>query len=162
LMVRVDPKKVEAMISDSQAEHAAETSPAATPQATAPQATADDSAAALEKEPLAPVCTIDDLGKIDLRVVRVVQAEHMPEAKKLLKLTVSLGGTDRRTIFAGIKSAYEPENLTGRLVVIVANLAPRQMKFGLSEGMVLCAGDGGSELFVLSPDSGAVPGQRLH
>jgi methionyl-tRNA synthetase len=74
---------------------------------------------------------------------------------------VSLGGEDRRTIFAGIKAAYEPEKLIGRLVIVVANLAPRQMKFGLSEGMVLCAGEGGSDLFVLSPDSGAQPGQRI-
>jgi methionyl-tRNA synthetase len=79
-----------------------------------------------------------------------------------LKLTVSLGGSDRRTVFAGIKSAYEPEQLEGRMVVIVANLAPRKMKFGVSEGMVICAGEGGSELFVLSPDSGAKVGQRIH
>jgi methionyl-tRNA synthetase len=157
LMQRVDPKKIEAMITDTQTEHALERDSAVEP--TTPS---EDSPLALEKEPLLPVCTIDDLGKIDLRVARVIQAEHVPEAKKLLKLTVSLGGADRRTIFAGIKSAYEPERLTGRLIVIVANLAPRQMKFGLSEGMVICAGDGGADLFVLSPDSGAVPGQRLH
>ncbi len=120
-----------------------------------------DSGEFLAKEPLAPECTIDDLGKVDLRVARIVSAESVPEAKKLVKLTVSLGGDDRRTIFAGIKAAYEPAQLTGRLVIVVANLAPRQMKFGLSEGMVLCAGEGGSDLFVLSPDSGARAGQRI-
>jgi len=158
LMQRVDPKKLEIMIVETQAEHAAETSVTSK---TEPKAGPTDSGAALEKEPLAPECTIDDLGKIDLRVVRIIAAEHVPEAKKLLKLTVSLGGDAHRTIFAGIKAAYEPEKLVDRLVVIVANLAPRQMKFGLSEGMVLCAGEGGSDLFVLSPDTGAVPGQRL-
>jgi methionyl-tRNA synthetase len=90
-----------------------------------------------------------------------VKAEHVKEARKLLKLTVSLGGDDRRTVFAGIKAAYEPEKLEGRMVVIVANLEPRQMKFGLSEGMVVCAGEGGGDLFVLSPDSGAEVGQRI-
>jgi methionyl-tRNA synthetase len=92
----------------------------------------------------------------------VVHAEAVPEARKLLKLTVSLGGDNTRTIFAGIKAAYEPEQLIGRLVVIVANLAPRQMKFGLSEGMVIAAGPGASEVFVLAPDAGAKPGQRVH
>jgi methionyl-tRNA synthetase len=80
----------------------------------------------------------------------------------LLKLTVSLGGEERRTVFAGIKAAYQPESLVGRLVVVVANLQPRQMKFGLSEGMVVAAGPGGKDVFLLSPDSGAQPGQRLH
>jgi methionyl-tRNA synthetase len=166
LMQRVDPKKIEVMISETAKEHAAETNADAakspTPTHSDPTGSASaDSGTALEKEPLGLECTIDDLAKIDLRVVRVVAAEHVPEAKKLLKLTVSLGGETQKTIFAGIKSAYEPEKLVGRLIVIVANLAPRQMKFGLSEGMVLCAGEGGSDLFVLSPDAGAVPGQRL-
>ena len=83
-------------------------------------------------------------------------------ARKLLKLTLSLGGDVRKTVFAGIKAAYEPEKLVGRLVVCVANLAPRQMKFGLSEGMVTAAGSGGTEVFLLSPDSGAKPGERVH
>jgi methionyl-tRNA synthetase len=113
-------------------------------------------------EPLAETCSIDDFMKIDLRVARVLAAEHVPEAKKLLKLTLSLGGEDKRTVFAGIKAAYEPEKLVGRLVIMVANLAPRQMKFGLSEGMVAAAGAGGVEVYLLSPDSGAVPGHRVH
>ena len=100
--------------------------------------------------------------KSDLRVARVLRAEHVDGAKKLLKLTLGLGGDERRTVFAGIKSAYEPEALVGRLVVCVANLAPRKMKFGVSEGMVVAAGPGGSDIFLLSPDDGAVPGQRIH
>ena len=83
-------------------------------------------------------------------------------AKKLLKLTLSLGGDTTKTVFAGIKEAYAPETLVGRLVICVANLAPRKMKFGLSEGMVTACGPGGTEVFLLSPDSGAVPGQRVH
>ena len=106
--------------------------------------------------------TIDDFVKVDLRVARVIAAEHVPEARKLLKLTLSLGGDERRTVFAGIKAAYEPETLLGRLVVCAANLAPRKMKFGLSEGMVVASGPGGADVFLLSPDDGAVPGQRVH
>jgi methionyl-tRNA synthetase len=121
-----------------------------------------DSAEALQNEPLAEECTIEDFTKVDLRVARIVKAEHVPEAKKLLRLTVSLGGDNTRTVFAGIKAAYDPEALVGRLVIVVANLKPRAMKFGLSEGMVCAAGGGGAEVFLLSPDSGAVPGQRVH
>ncbi|MFN3191746.1 MAG: methionine--tRNA ligase [Aureliella sp.] len=122
----------------------------------------NDSGDALAAEPLAETCTIDDFVKVDLRVARIVEAEQVPEARKLLRLTLSLGGDVRKNVFAGIKAAYEPEALVGRLVVCVANLAPRQMKFGLSEGMVAAAGEGGSEVFLLSPDSGAKPGQRVH
>ena len=90
-------------------------------------------------------------------------AEEVPDARKLLKLTLSLGGDVRKSVFAGIKKAYpQPEKLVGRLVICVANLQPRQMKFGLSEGMVTAAGGGGDEVFLLSPDSGAKPGQRVH
>jgi methionyl-tRNA synthetase len=121
-----------------------------------------DSGDALAAEPLGAECTIDDFTKVDLRVARIVSAENVTEAKKLLKLTLSLGGDTRKTVFAGIKEAYEPEKLVGRLVICVANLAPRQMKFGLSEGMVTACGPGGREVFLLSPDSGAVPGQRVH
>jgi len=95
-------------------------------------------------------------------VARVIEAEHVPDARKLLKLTLSLGGEETRTVFAGIKAAYDPEKLVGRLVVMVANLKPRQMKFGLSEGMVCASGTGGAEVFLLSPDEGAIPGQRVH
>ncbi len=122
-----------------------------------------DPAEPLAAEPLAPQCTIDDFTKIDLRVARILAAEEVPEAKKLLKLTVSLGGEERRTVFAGIKGFHDPAALVGRLVVVVANLAPRQMKFGLSEGMVVAAsGAGATGVYLLSPDSGALPGMRLH
>lgn len=133
-----------------------------TPEAAPPTAAWQDSDEPLAAEPLAAECTIDDFTKVDLRVARVVAAEEVPEAKKLLKLVLSLGGEHRRTVFAGIKSAYKPEDLVGRLVVCVANLAPRQMKFGTSEGMVVASGPGGSEIFLMSPDEGAKPGQRLH
>lgn len=131
----------------------------------APQAPGggQDGDAALKGEPLAATCSIEDFQKVDLRVARIVAAEHVPEAKKLLKLTVSLGGDERRTVFAGIKAFHAPESLVGRLVVVVANLAPRQMKFGLSEGMVVAASGAGTEgVFLLSPDAGATPGMRLH
>ena len=127
-----------------------------------PQTIPADSGDALAAEPLAPECTIDDFTKIDLRVARVVTAEEVPEAKKLLRLTISLGGGTTRTVFAGIKGFHTPESLLGRLVVVVANLAPRQMKFGTSEGMVVAAsGAGAPGVYLLSPDSGALPGMRL-
>ncbi len=122
----------------------------------------NDSDAPLKDEPLADEITIDDFAKVDLRVARVLKAEHVPEANKLLKLTLGLGGDETRQVFAGIKAAYEPEALTGRLVVMVANLQPRKMRFGLSEGMVAAAGPGGPDVFVLGVDEGAQPGQRVH
>ena len=132
-----------------------------TPQPPADQ-TAADSPEPLAAEPLAEQCTIDDFAKVDLRVARVLAAEEVAEARKLLKLTVSLGGDATRTIFAGIKGYHEPASLVGRLVVVVANLAPRQMKFGLSEGMVVAAsGEGAPGVYLISPESGALPGMRL-
>jgi len=125
----------------------------------------NDSGDSLAAEPLAPECTIDDFAKIDLRVARVVAAEDVPEAKKLLKLTLSLGGGTTRNVFAGIKEAYKPEELVGKLVVCVANLAPRKMKFGTSEGMVTAASTHGApanEVFVVTVAEGGVPGQRVH
>jgi methionyl-tRNA synthetase len=108
----------------------------------------------------APQITIDDFNKLDLRVARIVMAEHVEGADKLLKITLDLGnGT--RTVFAGIKSAYDPGTLKDRLTVVVANLAPRKMKFGVSEGMVLAASGDGPGIFLLSPDSGAQPGMRV-
>jgi methionyl-tRNA synthetase len=160
LMQRVDPKKLEAVVAASR--DAATDAAAATTTAAASSAPTTDDGEALAKEPLAAECSIDVFGKVDLRVARVLSAEAIPEANKLLKLTVSLGGGNTRTIFAGIKAAYTPESLVGRLVVVVANLAPRKMKFGTSEGMVVAAGPGGAEVYVLSPDSGAKPGQRIH
>ena len=121
-----------------------------------------DSGQPMIDEPMTDECTIDDFVKVDLRVARIVNAEHVEGARKLLKLTLSLGGEHRRQVFAGIKAAYEPEKLIGRQVVMVANLKPRQMKFGLSEGMVCASGPGGEDVFLLSPDEGALPGQRVH
>lgn len=159
MMQRVDLKKVEAMIAASK-----ETAPVEEnqPENAPPANPFNDTGEALAAEPLAEQCTFDDFMKVDLRVARVVNAEQVPEARKLLKLTLSLGGEETRTVFAGIKAAYEPEKLVGRLVVMVANLAPRQMKFGLSEGMVVAAGPGGKDVFLLGIDEGAVPGQRVH
>ena len=124
--------------------------------------THSDTGDALAAEPLAPECTIDEFAAVDLRVARVIGAEDVPDAKKLLKLTLSLGGGTTKTVFAGIKEAYRPDTLVGRLVICVANLAPRKMKFGVSEGMVCAAGPGGSDVFVITVDEGAVPGQRVH
>lgn len=161
LMKRVEADKVKAMIDDSKEEIAAD-APADNNQATETATKFDDSAQPMVDEPMAEECTIDDFVKIDLRVARILSAEQVPEARKLLKLTLGLGGDHRKQVFAGIKAAYNPEDLVGRLVVMVANLKPRQMKFGLSEGMVCASGPGGEEVFLLSPDEGAKPGQRIH
>jgi len=104
--------------------------------------------------------TIDDFNKLDLRIARIVTADHVEGADKLLKLTLDTG-TGTLTVFAGIKSAYDPERLKGRLTVAVTNLAPRKMKFGISEGMVLAASGDGPGIYLLSPDSGAQPGMRV-
>ena len=126
----------------------------------AAEATQSASQSELDKEPIAEEIDFDTFAKTDLRVALIAKAEHVPKANKLLKLTLDLGG-ETRTVFAGIKSAYNPEDLEGKLTVMVANLAPRQMKFGLSEGMVLAAGPGGEDIHILNPDSGAKPGQRI-
>ncbi len=160
MLRRVEEKDLHAMIEESKAELPADGDESATGASTS---TSDnDGDDALAAEPLAEECTFDDFTKVDLRVARVVEAEHVPEAHKLLKLKLSLGGGVTKQVFAGIKAAYEPEQLVGRLVVCVANLAPREMRFGVSEGMVIASGPGGEEVFLLSPDDGAVPGQRVH
>ncbi len=145
LLTRVEPKAVEALLADAKESLAPTGTPAPAQPAIAP---------------IAETITIDDFAKVDLRVARIARAEAVEGADKLLRLTLDLGG-EQRTVFAGIKSAYDPADLEGRLTVMVANLAPRKMKFGLSEGMVLAAGPGGKELFILSPDSGAQPGMRI-
>jgi methionyl-tRNA synthetase len=104
--------------------------------------------------------SIDDFNKIDFRVAKIVNAEHIEGADKLLRLTLDVG-SGTKTVFAGIKSSYDPEKLKGRLTVVVANLAPRKMKFGVSEGMVLAASGEGSGIYILSPDSGAEPGMKV-
>ncbi|MCU0935853.1 MAG: methionine--tRNA ligase [Gammaproteobacteria bacterium] len=111
-------------------------------------------------EPIAPTIGIDDFARLDLRVARIVTAEAVEGADKLLRLTLDLGG-ETRTVFAGIRTAYDASALTGRLTVVVANLAPRKMRFGVSEGMVLAAGPGGKDIFLLTPDHGAAPGMRV-
>ncbi len=155
MMDRLQTEDLEKMIDESKELSAADVASDDTPQF-------NDSDQPLKDEPLADEITIDDFAKVDLRVARVLKAEHVPEANKLLKLTLSLGGSETRQVFAGIKAAYEPEALIGRLVVMVANLQPRKMRFGLSEGMVTAAGPGGAEVFVLGVDEGAQPGQRVH
>ena len=111
-------------------------------------------------EPLAEPIDIEDFVKIDLRVARIIKAQSVEGAEKLLQLTVDLGG-ETRNIFAGIKSAYSAEQLEGRLTIVVANLKPRKMRFGVSEGMALAAGPGGKDIWLLSPDDGAQPGMRI-
>jgi methionyl-tRNA synthetase len=119
----------------------------------------------LADDPIAAEISFDDFAKLDLRIARIVKAEHVEGADKLLQLTLDIGGGPdnpvRRNVFAGIKSAYAPADLEGKLTVMVANLAPRKMRFGMSEGMVLAAGPGGKDLFVLHPDDGAQPGMRV-
>ncbi len=142
LMTRVDPLKIEAMVEGSKESLQSSESPAKP---------------ALD---LADEITIEDFLKVDLRIAKIVDAKAVPEAARLLQLTLDIGGETRK-VFAGIKSAYDPADLVGRHTVMVANLKPRKMRFGVSEGMVLAAGPGGSDLFVLSPDEGAVPGMRV-
>jgi methionyl-tRNA synthetase len=151
-MKRVELAQVTAMIEESKS-----------PEASAAPPVPTDGPEALAKEPLTEQhCTYDDFVKVDMRVARVIAAEDVTDSNKLLRLTLSLGGDVRRNVFAGIKGVYQPADLIGRLVVCCANLEPRKMRFGISEGMVLAAGSGGNEIFILQPDSGAVPGQRVH
>lgn len=114
----------------------------------------------LADEPIKPEIEFSDFDKIDFRIAKIENAEHVEGADKLLRLTLDLGG-ETRNVFAGIKSAYSPEQLIGKHTVMVANLAPRKMRFGMSEGMVLAAGPGGKDLFILNPDEGALPGMRV-
>ncbi len=151
LMTRVDPKQIEAMLEHSKEDLAAQVpAPAAKPAADSP----------LARDPIAGTIEFDDFAKLDLRIARIAKAQPVEGADKLLQLTLDLGG-ETRNVFAGIKSAYAPEDLEGKLTVMVANLAPRKMRFGISEGMVLAAGSGGKELFILNPDQGAQPGMRV-
>ncbi|GAB4510266.1 MAG: methionine--tRNA ligase [Sulfuricaulis sp.] len=151
LATRVDPKNIPALLDEAQKDMktmAEKTSETITE-------TSD-----LARHPIMPEISYDDFAKIDLRIARIVKASHVEGADKLLELTVDLDGITR-TVFAGIKEAYKPEDLEGRLTVVVANLAPRKMKFGMSEGMVLAAGPGKKDLWILSPDDGAKPGMRV-
>ena len=168
LATRVEAAKFEQIIQDSMPRDAsgAVIAPTAAP-ATSKGKKVDTktetpvAAASATSTPNDQPISIDDFTKVDLRIALIVSAEAIPEADKLLRLKVSLGDMGERQIFAGIKAAYKPEDLVGRMTIVVANLAPRKMKFGMSEGMVLAAGAGGSDLFILSPDAGAKPGQRV-
>jgi methionyl-tRNA synthetase len=142
LVERIDKEQVDAMIEESK-----ETGGVEAP-------------AAASIEPIAPECTIDDFARIDLRIAKVIKAEAVDGADKLLRLQLDLGGLQRE-VLAGIAKAYKCEELVGKTVVYLANLKPRKMKFGTSEGMILAAGEGGKDLFILSVDSGAKPGQRI-
>ena len=154
LMKRMESRQVDAMIEDSKSDDGS--TAGASDEYT-------DGAEALEKEPLTEEhCTFAEFTRVDMRVARVIQAGYVEGADKLLSLTLNLGGDERRQVLAGIKSVYQPEDLVGRLVICCANLAPRKMRFGVSEGMVLACGPGGNDIFLLSPDDGAVPGQRVH
>ncbi|HIF9250198.1 methionine--tRNA ligase [Photobacterium damselae] len=152
LFNRIDPKNVEAMIETSKADAAAEM--AAKEQAEAAQQTE------LNKEPIEPEIEFDDFAKIDLRIAKIISCESVPKADKLLKFQLDIGG-ETRQVFSGIKAAYNPEDLVGKLTVVVANLKPRKMKFGMSEGMILAAGPGGKDLWILEPHEGAQPGMRV-
>ena len=164
LMTRVDQKQIDAMIEANKESLAPPPSPVR-------HAVAQQPLPAPQLSPLkgeganvgatAPTISIEDFSKVDLRVAKIVNAEHVEGAEKLLKLTLDIGEGKPRTVFAGIKSVYDPEKLKGRMTVMVANLAPRKMKFGLSEGMVLAASGDTPGLFVLSPDEGAQPGMRI-
>ncbi len=147
LLTRVEKEKIDAMIEDSKENLEA-------------NGTATVNSGPLADNPLADEITIDDFMKVDLRIARIIKAEHVDGADKLLQLTLDLGG-ETRNVFAGIKSAYSPKELEGRLTVMVANLAPRKMRFGLSEGMVLAAGPGGKDIYILNPDQGATPGMKV-
>ncbi|MFZ9529322.1 MAG: methionine--tRNA ligase [Burkholderiales bacterium] len=155
LMTRVDAKQIAALTEANQ-ESLKLGAPAAKPAAAKTTGKAVETATAQ-----ADHISIDDFSKIDLRVARIANAEHVEGADKLLKLTLDVGELGTKQVFAGIKSAYDPATLVGRLTVMVANLAPRKMKFGMSEGMVLAASGDAPGLFILSPDSGAQPGMRV-
>ncbi|WP_415911470.1 methionine--tRNA ligase [Neptuniibacter sp. QD37_11] len=152
LMQRVEEDKVNVIIEETKEVLAA--------LAAATEQSAKADKGPLADEPIADTIEFPDFAKVDLRVVRIAKAEHVKGANKLLQLTLDLGG-ETRNVFAGIKSAYAPEDLEGKLTVMVANLAPRKMKFGVSEGMVLAAGPGGEDLWILNPDEGAQPGMRI-
>ncbi|MBD1571760.1 methionine--tRNA ligase [Vibrio sp. S17_S38] len=152
LFNRIDPKHVEAMIEASKEDAAVEMAAKAQSEKT--------TQTELDKEPVADEIEFDDFAKIDMRIAKIISCEAVPKADKLLKFQLDIGG-ETRQVFSGIKSAYTPEELEGKLTVMVANLKPRKMKFGMSEGMILAAGPGGKDLWILEPHEGAQPGMRV-
>ena len=157
LFSRIDPKKIEEMVNASKEDLLAETSKSQGSKSQHQAAPGKDN---VEVEPIADEIAYDDFAKIDLRIARIVNAELVEGADKLLKLQLDIG-SETRQVFAGIRSAYEPAALIGKMTVMVANLAPRKMRFGMSEGMVLAAGPGGKDLYILEPGAGAQPGMRV-
>jgi methionyl-tRNA synthetase len=154
LMTRIDGKQIAALVEANR-----ETLQPTPPSPSAAQTQKQEKAVETATE--SPSISIDDFAKIDLRIARIANAEHVEGADKLLKLTLDVGALGTKQVFAGIKAAYDPEKLKGRLTVMVANLTPRKMKFGMSEGMVLAASGDGPGLYILSPDSGAEPGMKV-
>lgn len=152
MLARADIKQVNAILDETKDEQEKESAPA-----NAPAAKPKDN----DPNAIGDTITFDDFAKVDLRIARIAAADHVEGADKLLKLTLDLGDYGTRTVFSGIKAAYSPEDLQGKLTAVVANLAPRKMKFGLSEGMVLAAGPGGKDIWLLEPHSGAQPGMRI-
>lgn len=152
MLARADIKQVNAILDETKDEQEKESAPA-----NAPAAKPKDN----DPNAIGDTITFDDFAKVDLRIARIAAADHVEGADKLLKLTLDLGDYGTRTVFSGIKAAYSPEDLQGKLTVVVANLAPRKMKFGLSESMVLAAGPGGKDIWLLEPHSGAQPGMRI-
>src|SRR6185437_3126277 len=161
---RIDPKPIEAMVAASKESLGA---PTAAPVADKTKMPMNESAAPATPNPDSPVSTpatigIDDFARLDLRIGKVVACEFVEGSDKLLRFELDAGPLGKRQIFSGIRAAYgEPDKLIGRNVVFIANLAPRKMRFGLSEGMILSAGDGGSDLFLLDADQGARPGATV-
>jgi methionyl-tRNA synthetase len=153
LMTRVDPTQIEAMLEASKEDLAVVENSKTRPRETATEGQLVD-------DPIAETIEFDLFAKVDLRIARIAKAARVEGADKLLQLTLDLGG-ETRNVFAGISKSYDPTDLEGRLTVMVANLAPRKMRFGVSEGMVLAAGPGGRDLFILSPDAGAQPGMKV-
>ncbi|MBK1632716.1 methionine--tRNA ligase [Thiohalocapsa halophila] len=156
LMTRVEPKHIEAVLAASKEDLAAAQQPTA-----GQSGETDTGGGHPAKDPIAETIDFDAFAKVDLRIARIAEAAPVEGADKLLQLTLDLGGGETRNVFAGIRKAYDPADLEGRLTVMVANLAPRKMRFGVSEGMVLAAGPGGKDVFILSPDAGAEPGMKV-
>ena len=152
-MTRVDPKQIEAMLNASREDLVSRDVKKTKPHEIHTEGH-------LTHDPIATPIEFPDFAKVDLRIARIREASPVEGSDKLIRLLLDLGG-ETRTVFAGIRTAYDPKDLEGRLTVMVANLAPRKMRFGVSEGMVLAAGPGGEDIFLLTPDAGAEPGMRV-
>jgi methionyl-tRNA synthetase len=152
-MTRVDPQQIEAMLNASKEDLTAQEVKKTKPHEIHTEGH-------LSRDPIAEPIAFPDFAKVDLRIALIREASPVEGSDKLIRLLLDLGG-ETRTVFAGIRTAYDPQDLEGRLTVMVANLAPRKMRFGVSEGMVLAAGPGGQDIFLLAPDAGAEPGMRV-